>query len=358
MSRSHGDPGSWITISPDLSKNDRERIEQSKLTNLQYATIYTFAESPVKPGVYWAGTDDGNLQVSTDGGNSWQNITARFYAADGTPIKGVQGDRIPYDRWVKRVTPSAHDLDTCYVAYSGYRTHNEDTTYLFVTEDMGRTWRDIGREMLNPVNDIVEDPDNADVLYLATDYGLFVSIDRGENWIEMSETAPDVLIMDLDIQKRERDLAIGTYGRGIYIADIFPFKEFCKNIFDKESHLFDLQRTVKWNRLERRGPSYGEFAKANNPATGAHIYYFLKEKADSVKLVIEDLEGNQIQELRGKKESGIHKTLWNLRKRTQGEQGQRRAAAVAEAGQYKVTLVVNDKEVVTKRLEVVDDRLY
>jgi len=357
MSLNHGDPETWMTISPDLSKNDQKRIEESKLTNLQYATIYTFAESPVKPGVYWAGTDDGNLQLSTNGGNSWQNITARFYDSGGTPKSQTKGARIPYDHWVKRVTPSVHDLETCYVAYSGYRTHNEDTTYLFVTQDMGRTWKDIGQGMKNPVNDIVEDPDNPDALYLATDYGLYVSVDAGENWIEMSESAPDAIIMDLDIQKRERDLAIGTYGRGIYIADIYPFKEFGKEVFEQEAVLFDIQNTIKWNRLERRGPSYGEFARVDNPPVGANIYFYLKNKADSAKLVIKDLEGNEVGVIRGKKDPGLQKAFWNLRKRADNQGGQRRAPSLAESGTYKVTLVVNEQEITTKTLLIVDDRL-
>jgi len=355
MSRSHGDTGTWVTISPDLSKNDQERIELSKLTNLQYGTIYTFAESPVKPGVYWAGTDDGNLQLSTDGGNSWQNITDRFYDTDGTKKKNIQGAVIPYDHWVKRVTPSAFDLDTCYVAYSGYRTHNEDTTYLYVTRDLGKTWEDISQEMNNPVNDIVEDPDNPQVLYLATDYGLFVSVDQGKSWIEMSSSAPDVIIMDLDIQKRERDLAVGTYGRGIYIADIFPFKEFGTETFNKEAYLFDIQRTIKWNRLERRGPSYGEFAKVDNPAVGANIYYYLKDEAESVSIVIKDMEGTVLQEVNGKKTKGIQKYFWNLRKRSEPQQGRQRSGSTVDHGTYKVSLVVNGEDVLTKTLVIVGD---
>ncbi|MGD2294358.1 MAG: hypothetical protein PVF22_00805 [Candidatus Aminicenantes bacterium] len=358
MSLSRGDQDTWVTISPDLSKNNKDRIEQSKLTNLQYATIYTFAESPVKPGVFWAGTDDGNLQLSTDGGNSWKNITSSFYNTNGTPKKDTQGALIPYDRWVKRVTPSSHNLETCYVAYSGYRTHSEDTTYLFVTHDMGQTWEDIGQNMKNPVNDILEDPDNPDVLYLATDYGLFVSIDKGKSWVEMSESAPDALIMDLDIQERERDLAIGTYGRGIYIAEIFPFKEFSKDLFEQETHLFEIQRSIKWNMFERRGPSYGEFAKVTNPRVGAYIYFYLKNDAESTQIVIKDLGGNVIQEIKGKKGAGIQKVFWNLRKKAENQQDRRRSGPVVEAGSYKVTLVVNDKDVATQTLRVVDDPAF
>ncbi len=127
-SLTRGEPGTFVTISPDLSKADKGRLAEARKTNLQYATVYTFAESAKKPGLYWAGTDDGNVQMSPDGGVSWVNITAQFYDAGGKLKKGVQGTVIPYDRWVKKVMPSQHDEKTCYVAFSGYRTHNEDKT--------------------------------------------------------------------------------------------------------------------------------------------------------------------------------------------------------------------------------------
>ncbi len=361
MSRSRGDSGTWVTISPDLSKNDKERIEQSKLTNLQYATIYTFQESAVEPGVYWAGTDDGNLQLSTDGGKTWKNITMNFYDTNGKPKKGIKEARIPYDRWVTKVEPSAHDLETCYVTYSGYRTHNEDNSYIFVTHDFGKTWEDVSQGMMNPVRDIEEDPDNPDVLYLATDYGIFVTMDKGQTWIEMSSSAPDVLIMDLDIQKRERDLAIGTYGRGIYIADIFPFKEFKTELFEKDVYLFDIQRTIQWNMLERRGPTYGEFARVDNPPVGSNIYYYLKQPAKSVKLVIKDLEGSVIQERNGTAGKGLQRVFWNLRRRSgqrQDQQTRMRFSRTVDPGEFNVTLVVDGKEVVTKKLRVVQDPMF
>jgi len=212
--------------------------------------------------------------------------------------------------------------------------------------------------MMNPVRDIEEDPDNPDVLYLATDYGLFVTMDKGKTWVEMSSSAPDVLIMDLDIQKRERDLAIGTYGRGIYIADIFPFKEFKTEVFEKEAYLFDIQRTIQWNMLERRGPTYGEFARVNNPTVGANVYYYLKQPAKSVKLVIKDLEDGVIQELNGMTGKGIQKVFWNLRKRAEQREGRQfrmRFASTVDPGEFNVTLVVDGKEVATKKLKVVQD---
>ncbi len=358
MSRTRGEEGTWEKISPDLSKNNKERIAQSKLTNLQYATITTFAESPVKPGVYWAGTDDGNLQLSRDGGKTWENITARFFDGNGKPKKGVTGTKIPYDRWVTKVEASSHDLETCYVTYSGYRTHNEDTSYIFVTRDFGQTWEDLSGGMMNPVNDIEEDPHNPDIIYLATDYGVFVTVDKGKNWIEMSSSAPDVLIMGLAIQERERDLAIGTYGRGFYIADIFPLKEFKADVFEKDAYLFDIQRTIKWRMLERRGQQYGEFACVTNPPNQAKVYYYLKEKVDKVEIVVQDLEGNEIQKMTGSSSQGFHKSTWNLRKSApQAQPGQRRTRSGGEvdAGVYKIVFLVDGEEIQTKKLEILED---
>lgn len=360
MSTSRGEPGTFITISPDLSKHNKERIELSKLTNLQYATIYAFAESPIKPGVYWAGTDDGNLQLSTDGGSHWINITDRFYDQNGKLKGDIEGDRIPYDRWVTQVKPSAHKLERCTVTYSGYRTHNEDDSYIFVTEDFGKTWKKLSAGMKNPVRDIEEDPDNPDILYLATDYGVFVSLDRGETWENMSSSAPDVIIMSLDIQKRERDLAIGTYGRGIYIADIYPFKEFSKDVFLKDYYLFEIQRAVKWNRYERRGQTYGEFARVNNPDVGSVFYYHLKEKAEAVKISIKDMKGEEVYTMKGGTDKGLHKIIWNLRKKTEedGASRWRRRGEIVEAGMYEVSLVIGEEEVMSQTLKVIEDPLF
>jgi len=364
-SMKHGDKDSFITISPDLSKNIKERIEESKKTNLQYGTIFTFAESPKKPGLYWAGTDDGNLQLSTDWGTNWTNITDRFYSKDGKPKGGIKGARIPYDRWVMRVEPSNHQEKRCFVAYSGYRSHNEEKAYIYVTDDLGLTWTDISGGLKMQVNDIEEDPGNENILYLAGDYGLYVSFNRGKDWQKMSSTAPDVIIKDLAIQERDRDLVIGTYGLGIYIADISPFKEFKEETFKKEYHLFDIQAAVKWNRLEIRGESYGEFPRVKNPPLGSDIYYYLQKPADSVAILIKNPEGKVIKTLKGSKEKGLQKTSWDLSAMSDSHDDNGdddddnwwAGAASASAGQYTVVLKVNDKEVETKKINVIPDPL-
>jgi photosystem II stability/assembly factor-like uncharacterized protein len=395
-SLSHGDPGTFVKISPDLTKADKQKLKEARKTNLQWATVYTFSESPKKPGLYWAGTDDGNVQMSPDGGNTWVNITNQFYDATGKPKPAVKGDLIPYDRWVKRVVASAFDENTAYAAFSGYRTNNEDKTWVFVTKDLGKTWKDISGGMNNPVFDLEEDPENANVLYLGTDYGIFVTIDQGLTWTAFSTSAPSVTIRDVAIQKRDREMAIGTYGRGIYVADIGPIKEFKPEVFQEPAHLFDIKNTIRWNRFERRGDTLGEMVKANNPPVGADIYYYLKADAQSVKLTIKDLEGNTIQDVTPPTKKGLQKYFWNLNRQMAGAGGRAGAAgrggaggagqppaaatppnpdqppqaaappaggrggrgAQVEPGVYKVTLTVDGKEIETKRMTVSPDPLF
>ncbi len=362
-SLSRGETGTWQTISPDLSKADKERQAESKKTNLQYGTIYTFAESSKKPGLFWAGTDDGNLQMSPDGGATWVNITAKFYDAAGKPRKGIKGALIPYDRWVKRVVPSAFDENVCYVGFSGYRTHNEDKTWLYMTRDGGKTWEDISGGLMNPPFDVEEDPDNPNVLYIAGDFGIDVSLDQGKTWMPFSSAVPHAVVRDMAIQKRDREMAIATYGRGFYIADIGPFKEFKPETFKQDAVLFDVKETVRWNRSERRGESYGEFAKADNPPIGAAIYYWLKSEAKAVKLIIKDLEGNPVTEITGAAKKGLQKASWGLTRQPApgqgpGEMGGRRGRqALADPGTYKVTLNVDGKDVATKKIVVSLDPL-
>jgi hypothetical protein len=174
-----------------------------------------------------------------------------------------------------------------------------------------------------------------------------------------------VIIRDLAIQKRDRDLVIGTYGRGIYIADIAPLKEMTAENLAKDAYLFDVEETVRWNRLERRGEQYGEFAKVDNPPIAATFYYYLKADPKSVKLVVKDLEGNVLQEMNGAAKKGLQKAAWGLtRRQPAGQQpppggGMRgRGANLVDYGTYKVTLMVDDKDVVTKTMKVSPDPLF
>ena len=376
---SRGDPGTFVRISPDLSKADTKKLEEAKKTNLQWATVYTISESPKKPGLLWAGTDDGNVWVTPDGGVNWTNITAQFYDAACKPKAGVKGDLIPCDKWVKRVVASAFDENTAYVGFSGYRTHNEDKTYLFVTKDLGKTWTNISGGLNNPIFDVEEDPDNANVLYLAGDVGIHVTIDQGKTWTAFSTSAPNTVIRDMAIQKRDREMAIGTYGRGFYVADIGPIKEFTPAVFDEAAHLFDIKNAITWQRFERRGDTLGEMAKADNPPVGQNIYYYLKADAQKVTITIKDLEGNRSRTLAefggsaaAERQEGAAEGVLGPQPGGGGRAGGRRAArrgrrrrrqrggggATVEPGAYKVTLTVDGKDVATKRIVISPDPMF
>jgi len=368
-SLSRGEEGTFVAISPDLTRADKTRLEEAKKTNLQYATIYTFAESAKKPGLLWAGTDDGNVQMSPDGGVTWTNLTARFYdMKTGKAKAGAKGALIPFDRWVKRVVPSRFDENTCYVGFSGYRTHNEDKTWLFVTHDLGKTWEDISGGLQNPIFDVEEDPDNANVLYISGDYGIHVSIDKGKTWMPFSTSAPNVVVRDMAIQKRDRDMVIGTYGRGIFIADIAPLKEMTAENLAKDAYLFDPGEAVRWNRYKQGGEQYGEFAKVDNPPIGATLYYYVKADPKSVKLVIKDAAGAVVQEVAGNSKKGLQKASWNLTRRAEGGQpaggpgggGGRRGGRLnfVDYGSYSVTLNVDGKDIATKTIKVSPDPLF
>jgi hypothetical protein len=174
-------------------------------------------------------------------------------------------------------------------------------------------------------------------------------------------------------------MAIGTYGRGFYVADIGPIKEFTPAVFDEAAHLFDVKNTIAWRRFERRGDTLGEMAKADNPPVGQNIYYYLKADAQKVTVTIKDLEGTQIAELsqssaealRPSVKKGLQKVFWGLTRVAAGAPaggGQRGAGGgggqrggggpTVEPGAYKVTLAVDGKEVATKRMVINPDPMF
>ena len=346
-SLSRGERDTFVTISPDLTRADKTRLEEAKKTNLQYATIYTFAESAKKPGLFWAGTDDGNVQMSPDGGVTWTNITAKFYdMKTGKAKPGVKGALIPFDRWVKRVVPSRFDETTCYVAFSGYRTHNEDKTWVFVTRDLGKTWEDISGGMMNPVFDVEEDPDNAErplprqrlrhPRLHRQGQDLDGLLDLGAERHRPRHGHPEA-----GPRPRHRHLRPGHLHRRHRPAQGDERRQPGQGRLSLRP-----RRGHPLEPLERRGESYGEFAKVDNPVIGSTIYYYLKGEPKAVKIVIKDLEGTLIQELAGNAKKGLQKASWNLTKRADPSQqaagpgGGMRGGRMnmVDYGLYKVTL--------------------
>lgn len=300
---------SWEEISPDLTTNDPTKLPTGKGGdgNIQYSTITTIDESPLEPGVLWVGTDDGNVWVSRDGGKNWTRLN----------------DHIPGNPgyWVSRVAASPHDAGTAFVSYTGYR-HDDFRPFLFRTTDYGQTWTSLtGNLPDEPINVIRQDPKNPSLLFVGTEFGVYVSIDRGKTWTKFQSNMPTQPVHDLHIHPRENDLIVATHGRGIFIADISPLQELTPAVLAKEVHLFGIESKVRWVSNRNNHSSSINFQGESEP-NGLVIYYYFKNKVQGdVKILVH--KGNQvINEIKGTNAPGLHGVVWNMtwrRKRTEEE---------------------------------------
>ena len=199
-----------------------------------YSNIVTISESPLVPGVLWVGTNDGNLQVSRDGGATWKNVVGN--------VKGV-----PKETHVSRVEASHFDAGTCYVSFDGHRS-DDHKPYVFKTTDFGQTWTSMSSNLPEGnVNVIREDPKNRNLLYLGTEYAFFVSLNGGQEWKRFMTGLPTVRIDDILVHPRDNDLIVATHGRSIWIIDdITPLQQLSDDVHDGEAHLFDIRPATAW----------------------------------------------------------------------------------------------------------------
>lgn len=305
---------SW-SMTDDLSRAvDRNQLEiMGRLTDDKtlsrhdgtnsYGEITSISESPLTKGLLWVGTDDGNVQVSRDGGSSWSNVTSR--------ITGV-----PDGTYVSRVEASHAVPERAYVTFDAHRD-GDFRPFAFVTEDLGRSWRSImsGLPREGSVNVIREHPRNPDMLLIGTEQGLFLSLDRGANWIRFKNNFPTVPVDDLLIHPRENDLIIGTHGRSIWIVDdLTALSEMTDEVAVSPLHLFSIRRATQWQ--ERKATSYrgqGAYAAAQPPG-GAVIAYWLREDAAGpVSIEVLDRSGRVIRHLEGGGGKGLQRVVWDLR---------------------------------------------
>lgn len=314
---------SWEEISPDLTTNDKSK--QGGAGNITFCTITTISESPRKPGVIWVGTDDGKVQVTANGGATWTDCTQALVKAGA-----------PAQLWVSRVLASPHDPGTAYVAKSGFR--NDDfKPYLFRTNDYGRSWTSISARLPDsPVNVIVQDARNPDLLFAGTDNGLFVSFDQGKNWRPFQNNMPRVKVTDLVIHPREADLVVGTYGRGIWVTNIWPLREIKPEILREQVYLFTTRPAI-----QKQYPVFGNYHLTGdnhlftpNEPDEVVIHYYLKQEAgEKVKVGIYDAERKLLRELEGPGKTGLNRVSWDMRTAGQGRPGPK-----VEPGKYFVVL--------------------
>ncbi|WP_258932279.1 VPS10 domain-containing protein [Flavobacterium oreochromis] len=217
LHRSMNQGETWQIISPDLTKGIREG-------NIVFGTITTLSESKLQFGLLYTGSDDGLIHISKDGGVTWNKIS----------------DTLPQDFWITRVVASVHKKERVYAALNGYR-NDIFTTMLYVSEDYGKTWKSIASNMPNsPVNVILEDHNNEGILYVGTDNGLYVTLDRGLSWQDFMSGIPKVAVHDLVLQKKVNDLIVATHGRSLYKVNVEKLQKINPEIIKKNTLLYEL----------------------------------------------------------------------------------------------------------------------
>jgi photosystem II stability/assembly factor-like uncharacterized protein len=308
----------WIKISPDLTTGvDRNtlpimgKIPDAKTRSrndgvLQWPCITTIGDSSINPDVIWVGTDDGNLQITRDGGKTWRNVSGL--------IPGL-----PERTYVSRVIASRHAEGTAYAAFDGHRM-NDFEIYAYTTTNFGQTWRSITKGIPRNngiVHVIREHHRNPDLLFAGTEYGAYVSFDRGADWAPLKLNLPTVPVDDIAIHPRENDLIFGTHGRSIWILDdITPLEELNKDLLARDLCLFNLRPATAWRiHTQEAAPGYKIF-NGPNPPYGAIVTYYLKPRPDISKKIgirVEDASGKKIREFDGPANPGINRTAWDLR---------------------------------------------
>ncbi len=261
-----------------------------------YSNITTISESPVVPGVIWVGTNDGNLQVSRDSGNTWRNVADRV-------------SEVPAETHVSRVEASHFDAATAYVTFDAHRT-DDQKPYVFKTTDFGETWVSVaGNLPEGNVNVIREDPKNRDLLYLGTEYALFVSLDGGREWKRFMNGLPTVRIDDILVHPRDNDLIVATHGRSIYIMDdISALQQMPSTTATADDVVFDVRPAVAWTTdIQRAVLAEGaKLFRAQNPARGSAISYWLKAEPETdVRITITDITGREIRTIVGHEARGV-----------------------------------------------------
>lgn len=245
LHRSMDQGKSWEKISEDLTNGPKEG-------NVAFGTLTTISESKFQFGLLYTGSDDGKIQVSKDGGVSWQLISGN----------------LPQNLWVSRVTASTHKKERIYATLNGYRNDNFES-YVFVSEDFGNTWTAISNGLSQAVNVIVEDSANENILYVGTDNGLFISIDKGSTWQNFSNGMPKVAVHDLKIQAKAKELIVGTHGRSIYKIDLSKVQELTKEVLAKNIHLFKVNDRTKSDRWGNKSYAWEE---AKSPSQEIWFY--------------------------------------------------------------------------------------
>jgi photosystem II stability/assembly factor-like uncharacterized protein len=304
------DGQSWQVISPDLTTNDKSKqVFSGGLTGdnigVEYfSVVFAIAESPKEKGLIWAGTNDGLVQLTRDGGKNWTNVTKNI-------------PNLPPWGTVSNIEPSRYEAGAAYITVDFHQVNNRDP-FIYKTKDYGKTWKSITNglppSMLSYAHCIREDASRPGLLYVGTENGLYVSFDDGEKWEPLQSNMPHAPVYWMVVQEHFNDLVIATYGRGFWILDdLTPIQQMNQTVRDSSAYLFAPRATYRFRQsvvpvTMSDDPSIGQ-----NPAYGAAISYYLKSApAGDVRIRIEDAKGQVVRAFNGTKNVGLNRVTWNL----------------------------------------------
>jgi photosystem II stability/assembly factor-like uncharacterized protein len=326
-------------ISPEISRTKR-------------GTASALAESPRNPNVLYAGTDDGYLWVTQDGGAKWTNVADKV--------------GLPGPRWVASIEPSRFADGRAYVVFDAHRS-DDDAPYVYVTEDFGKTWKSLNSKLpMGSTRVLREDIENQNVLYLGTEFGVWVSINRGGLWTKINNNLPTVAVHELAQHPSSGEMVAATHGRSLWILDVTPLRQMKPEMLRAEATLYRPATAMRWRREPTRGTPFGSGNHrfvGENPPSGAQIHYSLGKKAEKLQLKIVDYTGRTVRELPVKKEqlaAGLHRLTWDLARGPREPRGPGRGRGPgqnpAPPGMYRIVLTVDGKEH-TQSLRVENDPL-
>jgi len=301
---------SWKVISPDLTRDVKSHEESSggvstdNLMTFDGAVLYAIAESPAQQGVIWAGSNDGLVHVTRDGGKNWVDVTPNI-------------PDMPKWATISNIEPSRFEAGTAYISVDNHQQDDYEP-YIYKTENFGKSWKKISdgipRSVQSYVHVVREDPEKKGMLYAGTENQVYFSPDDGNHWFSLRNNMPPAPIYWLTVQKHFNDLVLGTYGRGFWIMDdINPLRNLNKDVMGQDLHLFDFRPTYRFFSTTGIHASGRSHIMGSNPPYGADINYYLKEDADqSAKIEILNSDGKVIRTKQGPAKRGINRVWWHL----------------------------------------------
>jgi photosystem II stability/assembly factor-like uncharacterized protein len=300
----------WSVISPDLTRNDKSKQQISGgLTpdniGVEYGgVVYAIAESRAQAGVIWAGTNDGLVQLTRDGGKTWTNVTANL---PGIPTLGS----------VRHIEPSRYAVGTAYLIVDAHQENNRDP-WIYRTTDFGRSWKlivdGIPKSPLSYAHIIREDPVRRGLLYVGTENALYVSYDDGDHWQPLQANMPHAPVYGMVFQERFNDLVVATYGRGFYILDdLSPLQQLTPTVMASAAHLFPPRAAYRFQDVAGNVTMNDDQTAGANPPYGAAINYWLKTAPSAATLTILDATGKVVRTIEPTRRAGLNRVYWDLR---------------------------------------------